>query len=506
MLLTAPGDPNQSEDRETHTTRLYVDARVAALDETEASTEASALDASASAADASERAHGQAGTAEHRHVPDVSLVLGDGAVYIAEAAARVAALDAMTRRWSAEPRVARAAFAAETFGDPEDDEEDDDRRSPPADLARIAAPAVVAASAARALAWVDTAAARTDPARAFGLLAARAHLKRLRWAMETSAERDAFGRDVFAAWDGATASAARGAKRALEEVEEVIARAAETLAARAAKTYRVGFAGPADATRLAADAAALVRSVVSFLARVSECDDARAVLFGGAGSESARTATSEDEDAAFAAFARASLEAATKVAVVDAKLLGVSTQAQPASKKASGKPPAALAAALLAAAADEAVFASGASEAARRAFGEAWPARARAVASARVDAYVSAAWGRALEAMDPVGAPPSSGLTEKQRQAVKDRFTAVNAAVDEASRSGQAEWRLPRQETARALRSATARAVVAAYAAFYRRYKDSGFTRKHPEKYIKHSPEALGETVAGLFSGDALGV
>ena len=197
-----------------------------------------------------------------------------------------------------------------------------------------------------------------------------------------------------------------------------------------------------------------------FLTRVSECDDARAVLFGGAGSGGARTATSEVEDAAFAAFARASLEAATKVAVADAKLLGVSTQAQPASKKASGKPPAALAAALLAAAADEAVFASGASEAARRAFGEAWPARARAVASARVDAYVSAAWGRALEAMDPEGAPPSSGLTEKQRQAVKDRFTAVNAAVDEASRSGQAEWRLPRPETARALRSATARAVA----------------------------------------------
>ena len=510
VLLTAPGD---REDRETHTLRLYVAARVAALDETEASTEASALDASASAADASERAHA-AGlqtllTAEHRHVPDVSLVLGDGAAYVAEAAARVAALDAMTRRWSAEPRVARAAFAAETFGDLEDAERAAavHRRSPPADLARIAAPAVVAASAARALAWVDTAAARTDPARAFGLLAARAHLKRLRWAMETSAERDAFGRDAFAAWDGATASAARGAKRALEEVEEVIARAAETLAARAAKTYCVGFAGPADATRLAADAAALVRSVASFLARVSECDDARAVLFGGAGSGSARPATSEDEDAAFAAFARASLEAATKVAkLVDAKLLGVSTQAQPASKKASGKPPAALAAALLAAAADEAVFASGASEAARRAFGEAWPARARAVASARVDAYVSAAWGRALEAMDPEGAPPSSGLTEKQRQAVKDRFTAVNAAVDEASRSGQAEWRLPRPETARALRSATARAVVAAYAAFYRRYKDSGFTRKHPEKYIKHSPEALGETVAGLFSGDALGV
>ena len=153
------------------------------------------------------------------------------------------------------------------------------------------------------------------------------------------------------------------------------------------------------------------------------------------------------------------------------------------------------------------MFASGASEAARpRVRRGVTGARARDLRrSARVDAYVSAAWGRALEAMDPVGAPPSSGLTEKQRQAVKDRFTAVNAAVDEASRSGQAEGAY-RGRKPRALRSATARAVVAAYAAFYRRYKDSGFTRKHPEKYIKHSPEALGETVAGLFSGNALGV
>ena len=492
------------EDREKHTLRLYVAARVAALGEAPA-TQAS-LDSSTAVADASERAHANLRALlveEHRHVPDVSLAFGDGAAYVAEAAARVAALAAMTRRWSAEPRVARAAFAAETFGDPEDDEEDDDRPSPPADLARIAAPAVVAASAARALAWVDTAAARTDPARAFGLLAARAHLKRLRWAMETSAERDAFGRDAFAAWDGATASAARGAKRALEEAGALMARAADALAARTAKTG-VGFVGPADATRRAADAAALVRSAVAFLARVSECDEARAVLFGGAGSGSARSG-SEDEDAAFAAFACASLEAATKVAAVDAKLVA-QTQAQTTSKKAAGKPPAALAAALLAVAADEAVFASIASEAARRAFGEAWPARARAVASARVDAYVSAAWGGALEAMDPEGAPPASGLTEKQRQAVKDRFTAVNAAVDEALRSGQAEWRLPRQETARALRSAAARTVVAAYAAFYHRYKDSGFTRRHPEKYIKHAPEALGEFVAELFSGDASSV
>lgn len=493
----------RSEDREDHTLSLYVGARIAALDEAPAT--GTSLESSTAVADASERAHASLRALladENRHVPDVSLVFGDGAAYIAEAAARVAALDAMHQRWSAEPRVARAAFAFDTPKDSHGEPADLGRLG--LDLARRAAPAVAAASAARALAWVDAAAARTDPARAFGLLSARAHLKRVRWVMETSAERDAFGRDVFATWDGATASTARGAKRALEEAGALMARAAEALAARTAKTG-VGFAGPADATRRAADAAALVRSAVAFLVRVSECDEARAVMFGGAGSGSARSG-SEDEDAAFAAFASGSLEAATNVAAVDANI-AARTQAQTTSKKAEkGKLPPALAAALLAVAADEAVFASGASAAAQRAFGEAWPSRARAAASARVDAYVTAAWGRALEAMDPEGAPPGSGLTEKQRQEVKDRFSAVNAAVDEALRSGQAEWRFPRPETARALRAATARTVVAAYAAFYHRYKDSGFTRRHPEKYIKHAPEALGEFVAELFSGDASSV
>ena len=475
---------HSAEARET-TKRLYVAARVAALDETLAAF--TSPDASTALADASERAHAslRAAAADNRHC-DVSLFFGDGAAYVAEADAR----------------VARAAFAFDDLEVSEHEPADLDRLG--VDLALCTAPAVVAASAARALAWVDEAAARTDPARAFGLLAARARLTRTRWAMETEeTARDAFGSDVFFAWDAATASAERGAKRALEEVGDLIKSATETLKTRIFPKPGVVFV-PADFARRAEDAAALTRAAAAFLTNVSERDDARAVLFG-VGKSARGSRGSEDEDAAFAAFASASLEAATNVAELhDASFTarGAQTPAT-AAKKASGKLPAATAAALLAAAADEAVRASGASEAARRAFGEAWPARARAIASARVDAYVSAAWGGALEAMDPEGAPPGSGLTEKQRQAVKDRFTAVNAAVDESARSGQAEWRFPRPETARALRSATTQAVVAAYAAFYRRYKDSGFTRKHPEKYIKHSPEALGEIVQGLFAGYA---
>ena len=77
------------EDREKHTLRLYVAARVAALGEAPA-TQAS-LDSSTAVADASERAHANLRALlveEHRHVPDVSLAFGDGAAYVAEAAAR----------------------------------------------------------------------------------------------------------------------------------------------------------------------------------------------------------------------------------------------------------------------------------------------------------------------------------------------------------------------------------------------------------------------------------
>jgi hypothetical protein len=46
-----------------------------------------------------------------------------------------------------------------------------------------------------------------------------------------------------------------------------------------------------------------------------------------------------------------------------------------------------------------------------------------------------------------------------------------------------------------------AREVVAGYAGLHHRYKDSGFTRKNPHKYIVHTPAAVEEIVRGLFAG-----
>jgi|TARA_B110000967_G_scaffold205596_1_gene250471 UDP-N-acetyl-D-mannosaminuronic acid transferase (WecB/TagA/CpsF family) len=98
-------------------------------------------------------------------------------------------------------------------------------------------------------------------------------------------------------------------------------------------------------------------------------------------------------------------------------------------------------------------------------------------------------------------APVSKNLTEKQRQAVKDKFTAVNLAFDLCEKGGQKTWRAPFLETAETLRSAVRDNVCVAYTQFYLRYKDSGFTKKHPEKYIKRSPEEVSLVVEGLFGG-----
>ena len=210
-------------------------------------------------------------------------------------------------------------------------------------------------------------------------------------------------------------------------------------AARAAKTTASlrGTRGR-DAARGRCRGAGAVGGVVPG-ARLRVRRRARAVL-GGAGSESARTATSEDEDAASAAFARASLEAATKVAVADAKL-GVSDAGAAGVEEGLGE------------------TAGGARGGAPRGGGGRGGVRLRRVgggaarvrarrgrrararrAPARVDAYVSAAWGRALEAMDPGGrASQLRPHGEAKAGGEGPVHTAVNAAVDEASRSGQAE-------------------------------------------------------------------
>jgi len=118
-----------------------------------------------------------------------------------------------------------------------------------------------------------------------------------------------------------------------------------------------------------------------------------------------------------------------------------------------------------------------------------------------VDAYVAAAWGKALDVMSPgPGSPDPKSLTDKQRQIVKDKFSTVNASIDDA-RKTQPGWTVPDAELRACLFARLTDVVAATYRDFYARYANSGFTRKNPHKYIVHTPEALEEMLRGFFRG-----
>jgi len=80
------------------------------------------------------------------------------------------------------------------------------------------------------------------------------------------------------------------------------------------------------------------------------------------------------------------------------------------------------------------------------------------------------------------------------------RAASPYPAVDEARRS-QPGWTVPGAALRARLSARLAREVVAGYAGLHHRYKDSGFTRKNPHKYIVHTPAAVEEIVRGLFAG-----
>ena len=145
-----------------------------------------------------------------------------------------------------------------------------------------------------------------------------------------------------------------------------------------------------------------------------------------------------------------------------------------------------------------------------RALPDGWLRAAREKVDEALAEHVDAGWGRAISAMRGASAGDASAaaaaaaaaaaMSDKERQAIKDRFTAVNAAVEDARRAWPG-WNAPDGDVRAKLLARLRVDVADAYAAFYERYKDSGFARKNPKKYVTHSPEELREIVEALWTG-----
>ena len=237
-------------------------------------------------------------------------------------------------------------------------------------------------------------------------------------------------------------------------------------------------------------------------ASTSASASASAVSF--AASIAAEKRAAEAADSKFAALAADALAAATETFASPRPPTVVPARSRPPTAATTAPP---LTPALAAAARVFAVDAvrdaaeSSESEALRAALSRSgWSRRAEAMAAERTRAYLSAAWGAAMDAMDPERAPDPRNMNDKQRQSVKDRFTAVNAAAEEAAANAAAiNAATPSERTRRRLADATRAAVVGPYREFRARYENSGFTRKNPEKYLKHAPEALEAIVEASF-------
>ena len=134
-----------------------------------------------------------------------------------------------------------------------------------------------------------------------------------------------------------------------------------------------------------------------------------------------------------------------------------------------------------------------------------WPSRADATVRYYASRYSVLAWDVALRAMaDESGPDPNSGMNDKQRQRVKDLWSVVNERADAAwIVASRAPWKVPTFSLQRTLVEESVALVGESYARFHDRYATSGFTRKHPEKYIKRTPEEFESLLRSMTtSGD----
>ena len=134
-----------------------------------------------------------------------------------------------------------------------------------------------------------------------------------------------------------------------------------------------------------------------------------------------------------------------------------------------------------------------------------WPSRAGATVRYYASRYSVLAWDVALRAMaDQSGPDPNSGMNDKQRQRVKDLWSVVNERADAAwIVASRAPWRIESFSLQKTLVEESVALVGESYARFHDRYATSGFTRKHPEKYIKRTPDEFESLLRSMTtSGD----
>ncbi|CAM6007357.1 unnamed protein product [Sphagnum balticum] len=115
--------------------------------------------------------------------------------------------------------------------------------------------------------------------------------------------------------------------------------------------------------------------------------------------------------------------------------------------------------------------------------------------------YQRAAWIKVLSFLKDEGIHNSGSFSSGvSRVVLKDRFKNFNAAFEEAHKV-QSTWIVSDTQLRDELRISVAEKLLPAYRAFVGRYGNFLETGRHPDKYIKFSPEELEIAIGDLFEG-----
>ncbi|EFN57392.1 hypothetical protein CHLNCDRAFT_50911 [Chlorella variabilis] len=134
-----------------------------------------------------------------------------------------------------------------------------------------------------------------------------------------------------------------------------------------------------------------------------------------------------------------------------------------------------------------------------KAVGEGWAEQHKPKIEECQQQYVELAWGGLLSLLRQdarQGVPGGLAGDKAARQAVKDKWSAVNKMLAEAQ--GQQSWAVPDAALRFALKDALSDRLLPLYEAFWSKYRQAPYTDNH-SKYERHSPADVASLVNELF-------
>ena len=117
--------------------------------------------------------------------------------------------------------------------------------------------------------------------------------------------------------------------------------------------------------------------------------------------------------------------------------------------------------------------------------------------------YRDCTWGSvaaSLKVEEHHRSGPAS-LTKKEREQIKEQYSRFNDLVDETLGS-QKDYAVPSSALRAQLRAGNVECLLPAYAAFDGCYRNTDFSRKNPEKYLKYTPDELHQLLTSELFGD----